>query len=88
MTAVLTQEVFLFFSPPIGKLTHLLRDSLGGNSKTSMIICLAMDQSNRDETLSTLQFGARAKRIRCVAKVNRTMIYTTTYTKGFYYDLY
>ena len=35
-----------------------------------MIICLAVDQSNRDETLSTLQFGARAKRIRCVAKVN------------------
>ena len=54
------------------KLTHLLRDSLGGNSKTSMVICLASDNANKDETISTLRFGARAKRIKCVVKVNKS----------------
>ena len=53
------------------KLTHLLRDSLGGNAKTTMVICLASDAKNEDETLSTLRFGSRAKRIQCVAKLNR-----------------
>ena len=45
-------------------------DSLGGNAKTAMVICLAMDADNRSETLSTLNFGRRAKRIKCNAQVN------------------
>ena len=53
------------------KLTHLLRDSLGGNAKTTMCVCLASDAKNEDETMSTLRFGSRAKRIQCVAKLNR-----------------
>jgi kinesin family protein 5 len=52
-------------------LTKLLMDSLGGNAKTAMVVCLASDASNRGETLSTLAFGKRAKRIRCQAVVNR-----------------
>ena len=54
------------------KLTHLLRDSLGGNSKTTMVICLASDNENKDETISTLRFGTRAKRIQCSASVNKS----------------
>ena len=54
------------------KLTHLLRDSLGGNSKTTMVICMASDDENRDETMSTLRFGQRAKRIQCAASVNKS----------------
>jgi len=53
------------------KLTHLLRDSLGGNSKTTMVICLASDDENKDETMSTLRFGQRAKRIQCAASMNK-----------------
>ena len=54
------------------KLTHLLRDSLGGNSKTTMVICLASDDENKDETMSTLRFGQRAKRIQCAASMNKS----------------
>lgn len=50
-------------------LTWLLKDSLGGNSKTAMIACLA--PSDYDETLSTLRYADQAKRIRLQATVNQ-----------------
>ncbi len=43
------------------KLTHLLKDSLGGNSLTYIIACVSPAGDNFGETLSTLQFAARAK---------------------------
>jgi len=49
-------------------LTQLLRDSLGGNSKTTMIIGCSMHVFNRDETIGTLRFGQRAKMIENKAK--------------------
>lgn len=39
------------------KLTRLLQDSLGGNTKTLMIACISPASSNYDETLSTLRYG-------------------------------
>jgi hypothetical protein len=50
-------------------LTWLLKDSLGGNSKTAMIACIA--PSDYDETLSTLRYADQAKRIRTQAIVNQ-----------------
>jgi hypothetical protein len=50
-------------------LTWLLKDSLGGNSKTAMIACIA--PSDYDETLSTLRYSDQAKRIRTRAVVNQ-----------------
>ena len=50
-------------------LTWLLKDSLGGNSKTAMIACIA--PSDYDETLSTLRYADQAKRIRTKAIVNQ-----------------
>ena len=50
-------------------LTWLLKDSLGGNSKTAMIACIA--PSDYDETLSTLRYADQAKRIRTTAIVNQ-----------------
>ncbi|KAI9860763.1 MAG: Kinesin [Trichoglossum hirsutum] len=50
-------------------LTWLLKDSLGGNSKTAMIACIA--PSDYDETLSTLRYADQAKRIRTRAIVNQ-----------------
>ncbi|PGH27686.1 hypothetical protein AJ80_00701 [Polytolypa hystricis UAMH7299] len=50
-------------------LTWLLKDSLGGNSKTAMIACVA--PSDYDETLSTLRYADQAKRIRTRAIVNQ-----------------
>lgn len=50
-------------------LTWLLKDSLGGNSKTAMIACIA--PSDYDETLSTLRYADQAKHIRTKAIVNQ-----------------
>ena len=50
-------------------LTWLLKDSLGGNSKTAMVACIA--PSDYDETLSTLRYADQAKRIRTRALVNQ-----------------
>ncbi|KAK8855256.1 P-loop containing nucleoside triphosphate hydrolase protein [Apiospora arundinis] len=55
-------------------LTWLLKDSLGGNSKTAMIACIA--PSDYDETLSTLRYADQAKRIRTRAIVNQDHIST------------
>ncbi|XDG01803.1 hypothetical protein ABKA04_001418 [Annulohypoxylon sp. FPYF3050] len=53
-------------------LTWLLKDSLGGNSKTAMIACIA--PSDYEETLSTLRYADQAKRIRTRAVVNQDQI--------------
>ena len=50
-------------------LTWLLKDSLGGNSKTAMIACIS--PCDYDETLSTLRYADQAKRIRTRAIVNQ-----------------
>ena len=52
------------------KLTRLLQDSLGGNTKTLMICALSPADYNYDETLSTLKYGDRAKQIKNAPKVN------------------
>ncbi|RVX75007.1 hypothetical protein B0A52_01284 [Exophiala mesophila] len=50
-------------------LTWLLKDSLGGNSKTAMIACIS--PTDYDETLSTLRYADQAKNIRTKAIVNQ-----------------
>ena len=45
------------------KLTRVLQDSLGGNSRTALIVCCAPERSHALETVSTLRFGERASRI-------------------------
>ncbi|GFY41219.1 kinesin-like protein KIF17 [Trichonephila inaurata madagascariensis] len=52
------------------KLTRLLQDSLGGNTKTLMVACLSPADNNYDETLSTLRYANRAKNITNKPKVN------------------
>ncbi|XP_078695791.1 kinesin-like protein KIF1A isoform X39 [Branchiostoma floridae x Branchiostoma belcheri] len=51
-------------------LTWLLRENLGGNSKTAMIAALSPADINYEETLSTLRYADRAKQIVCKAVVN------------------
>jgi kinesin family protein 5 len=51
-------------------LTRVLQDALGGNSKTSMILCASPHADDLEETLSTLRFGARARTIKNNAVVN------------------
>ncbi|ORY85468.1 P-loop containing nucleoside triphosphate hydrolase protein [Protomyces lactucae-debilis] len=52
------------------KLTRILQESLGGNSRTTLIINCSPSAYNDSETLSTLRFGMRAKSIKNKAKVN------------------
>ncbi|KAL4230043.1 Kinesin-like protein kif3a [Mactra antiquata] len=52
------------------KLTRLLQDSLGGNSKTAMIANVGPADYNYDETISTLRYANRAKNIQNKAKIN------------------
>mmetsp|Transcript_34158 Transcript_34158/g.102996 ORF Transcript_34158/g.102996 Transcript_34158/m.102996 type:complete len:702 (+) Transcript_34158:250-2355(+) len=51
-------------------LTRLLKDSLGGNSKTTMIANFGPASYNTDETVSTLRYADRAKRIKNTPKIN------------------
>lgn len=52
------------------KLTRILQESLGGNSRTTLIINSSPSSYNEAESISTLRFGARAKTIKNKAKVN------------------
>jgi len=52
------------------KLTRILQESLGGNSRTTLIINCSPSSYNDVETISTLRFGMRAKSIKNKAKIN------------------
>ncbi|XP_009875156.1 PREDICTED: kinesin-like protein KIF17, partial [Apaloderma vittatum] len=52
------------------KLTRLLQDSLGGNTKTLMVACLSPADNNYDESLSTLRYANRAKNIKNKPYIN------------------
>ena len=55
------------------KLTRLLEDSLGGNTKTTFIVTLSSSEISRGETLSTLQFADRAKKVTVHAYANEEL---------------
>ena len=52
------------------KLTRLLQDSLGGNTKTVMVANLGPADYNFDETMGTLRYANRAKNIKNTPKIN------------------
>ena len=53
------------------KLTRLLQDSLGGNSRTCVVACVSPVDTNFEETLNTLKYAQRARNIKNAVKVNR-----------------
>ncbi|KAJ1953268.1 hypothetical protein IWQ62_006034, partial [Dispira parvispora] len=55
------------------KLTRILQESLGGNSRTTLIINCSPSSYNDAETVGTLRFGMRAKTIKNKAKVNQDL---------------
>mmetsp|Transcript_24792 Transcript_24792/g.53615 ORF Transcript_24792/g.53615 Transcript_24792/m.53615 type:complete len:413 (+) Transcript_24792:296-1534(+) len=54
------------------KLTRILQDSLGGNSKTALMVAVSPSSFNSAETVSTLRFGMRAKSIENKVTINQT----------------
>ena len=55
------------------KLTHILRDSIGGNAKTSIIATISQLDRNIDETIYTLYFAQNAKKIKNNAIINEEL---------------
>lgn len=55
------------------KLTRLLSDSLGGNSKTCIIVTCSPCDYNVEETISTLRFGTNCKKVKNKPKVNQEL---------------
>ncbi|TGZ83811.1 kinesin-domain-containing protein [Ascodesmis nigricans] len=55
------------------KLTRLLQDSLGGRTKTCIIATISPAKSNLEETISTLDYAARAKNIRNKPQINQML---------------
>ncbi|XP_061681795.1 kinesin-like protein KIF14 isoform X2 [Syngnathoides biaculeatus] len=66
--AITKKVVFIPYRESV--LTWLLKESLGGNSKTAMIATLSPGRSNVEESLSTLRYAQQARTIINVAKVN------------------
>eukprot|EP00977_Amphora_coffeiformis_P021702 scaffold9753_cov160-Amphora_coffeaeformis.AAC.5 len=83
---VLGQVVSALSSPKGGikppyrdsKLTRLLQDSLGGNSRTLMVACVSPAHVNLDETTNTLRYAASARRITNKARQNVASVSTLT----------
>ena len=54
------------------KLTRLLQESLGGNAKTSLIVTISPSNYNAEETISSLNFGQRAMKVKNKPVINAT----------------
>ena len=52
-------------------MTRILQDSLGGNSRTSMIACISPADLQYEETLNTLKYASRARNIKNKPVINR-----------------
>jgi len=59
------------------KLTRLLQESLGGNTKTSLIVTISPSAYNLDETISSMMFGQRAMKVKNKPVINKTVDYQT-----------
>jgi len=53
------------------KLTYLLQDSLGGNTKTTVVVCASPHIFNREETIRSLTFAQSVKIVKYKAKINK-----------------
>ena len=58
-------------------MTMILKDSLGGNCRTSLITCLSIDPENFEETVSTCRFSQRCGQLENTVKVNEIVDFPT-----------
>merc|ERR1719506_1535521 len=54
------------------RLTRILEDSLGGNCRTTLLVACSPSRTHFSETLSSLRFAARAKKVFNCARINVT----------------
>merc|ERR1719230_2542336 len=62
MKALSTQQSHVPYRD--SKLTHMLSDALGGNCRTSLVVCVSPAAADTAETAAALEFGARAMKVR------------------------
>lgn len=62
-------------------MTMILKDSLGGNCKTSLITCLSIDSDNYEETVSTCRFSQRCAQLENTVKKNEVIDFPTQVKK-------
>ena len=70
----LSQNTKKYINYRDSKLTRILQQALGGNSRTLIICTISQSKDNYQETLSTLLFGVKAKKIKNIVKVNEGAI--------------
>merc|ERR1719482_1380025 len=70
MKALSTQQSHVPYRD--SKLTHMLSDALGGNCRTSLVVCVSPSSSDASETTAALEFGSRAMKVRTHAVVNES----------------
>ncbi|KAJ9525200.1 hypothetical protein QJQ45_020736 [Haematococcus lacustris] len=63
------------------KLTRLLQESLGGNAKTTLLVCVADVREHADESLQSLQFGSRAMFVKNKPVVNERVDFRTLHSE-------
>ncbi|KAJ3123063.1 Kinesin-like protein kif21b [Nowakowskiella sp. JEL0407] len=56
------------------KITRVLQDSLGGNSKTSMIACVSSSHFDVGESINTMKYATRARKIENTSRVNLSIL--------------
>ncbi|CAE8586851.1 unnamed protein product, partial [Polarella glacialis] len=56
------------------KLTRILDGSIGGNSRTALLVCVSPSAENSAETLSALEFASRAMKLEVDARVNQGLV--------------
>jgi hypothetical protein len=59
------------------KLTHMLKDTMGGNCRTIMIACIGTENDQYHHTLQTLGYGSRAMKVRNSPRMNRYFLNVT-----------
>ncbi|CAG9460470.1 unnamed protein product [Pedinophyceae sp. YPF-701] len=64
------------------KLTRLLQESLGGNCKTTLIVCIPDVVDHVEETVSSMLFGSRAMQVKTRAQVNEVVDYKAFVTEN------
>ena len=66
ISALAEQDKKNAWKPPYrnSKLTHLLQDSLGGNSRTILLACISPSDSNQEESINTLRYAESARSIK------------------------
>jgi hypothetical protein len=71
VNALTTGELPVYRS---SKLTHVLKNAIGGNSLTTIIVCCSSDENNIGETKNTLEFAKRAKLVRMSISENVSIL--------------